>query len=246
MNRPSSFVLVHGAWHGGWCWDRVRPFLEAANARIVTPTLSGLAEKAAKSASAPVLPDHINDVIAAVEDEQLNEVVLVGHSYAGMLITAAAEKLRSRLKHLVYVDAAVPGDGDDFASQFPGLSAQDIEKRRAAFRALAPDGVWLPAPPPQMVGVTKPEDVAWLAGKLTPHPLSTWLEPVHLRNGGHQDIKKTFVVATSAPTVMMGYPIHAERAKAGGEWSCVEMATGHDMMVTEPEKLAAVLLSAAA
>lgn len=78
------------------------------------------------------------------------------------------------------------------------------------------------------------------------HPLSTWLEPVHLRNGGHQDIKKTFVVATSVPTVMMGYPIHAERAKAGGEWSCVEMATGHDMMVTEPEKLAAVLLSAAA
>jgi pimeloyl-ACP methyl ester carboxylesterase len=100
MDRPWSFVLVHGAWHGGWCWDRVRPFLEAANARIVAPTLSGLAEKAAKSASAPVLLDQINDVIAAVEDEQLSEVVLVGHSYAGMLITAAAEKLRSRLKHL--------------------------------------------------------------------------------------------------------------------------------------------------
>jgi len=159
MNRPLNFVLVHGAWHGGWCWDRVRPLLEAANTRVVTPTLSGLAEKAAKSASAPVLQDHINDVIGAVENEQLNDVVLVGHSYAGMLITAAAEKLRPRLKHLVYVDAAVPGDGDDFAAQFPGLSAQDYEKRRAAFRALAPDGVWLPAPPAQMVGVTKPEDV---------------------------------------------------------------------------------------
>ena len=82
MNRPTSFVLVHGAWHGGWCWDRVRPFLEAANTRVVTPTLSGLAEKAAKSASAPVLLDHINDVVAAVEDEPSNEVVLVGHSYA--------------------------------------------------------------------------------------------------------------------------------------------------------------------
>ena len=131
MNRPTSFVLVHGAWHGGWCWDRVRPFLEAANTRVVTPTLSGLAEKAAKSASAPVLLDHINDVVAAVEDEPSNEVVLVGHSYAGMLITAAAEKLRSRLKHLVYVDAAVPGDGDDFASQFPG-------SRRKMSRNVAP------------------------------------------------------------------------------------------------------------
>jgi hypothetical protein len=72
------------------------------------------------------------------------------------------------------------------------------------------------------------------------------LEPVDLRNGGHQGIKKTFVVATSPPTTLMGYPIHAERAKAGGEWSCAEIATGHDMMVTEPEKLAAILLAAAA
>jgi hypothetical protein len=73
MNRPLNFVLVHGAWHGGWCWDRVRPLLKAANARVFTPTLSGLAEKANTSASAPVLLDHINDVIEAVEDEQLNE-----------------------------------------------------------------------------------------------------------------------------------------------------------------------------
>jgi pimeloyl-ACP methyl ester carboxylesterase len=122
MDRPWSFVLVHGPGTVGGVGIAFGHFSRRPMPGSSRLPSAGWRRKR-PSQRQLLLLDHINDVIAAVEDEQLSEVVLVGDSYAGMLITAAAEKLRSRLKHLVYVDAAVPGDGDDFASQFPGLSA---------------------------------------------------------------------------------------------------------------------------
>ena len=240
-----AVVLVHGAWHGGWCWSRVVPRLEAAGARVFTPTLTGLGERAHLTAGPPGLETHIADVVGLIEAEDLQDVVLVGHSYAGMVITGAADLLRSRIARLIYLDAAVPSDGDDFASHIPGLSAAEAERRRRVFRSMAADGAWLPPPEPGLVGVTAAEDVAWLKRRLTRHPLRTWLDPVSLRNGGHAGIPKTYVLATEPPSILMGYPAQAEAArKAGGEWTCREIACGHDMMVLEPERTASLILEA--
>lgn len=238
-----TFVLVHGAWHGGWCWSRVRTLLEGAGGRVYTPTLTGLGDRAHLREPVPSLETHVGDILGLVQAEELKDIVLVGHSYGGMVISAVADRLGSRIKHLVYLDAAVPDDGADFASHVPGTLAGDIERRRAAFRAMAPDGIWLPPVPAEMVGVTNEHDVAWLQRRLTPHPLRTWLDPVRLVNG-FEAIPKTYVLATRPLTNAMGYPAQAEIRRGMAGWTVQEIACGHDMMIIEPEQTAARLLEA--
>ena len=194
----------------------------------------------------PGLATHVADIVNLIEAEELLDVVLVGHSYAGMVITGAADALRGRVRHLVYLDAAVPGDGQTFASFVPGLTAEDIRRRESAFRAMSPDGLWLPPVAPAVVGVTDPHDVQWLKRRLGPHPLRTWLEPVALPNGGHAGIRKTYVAATNPPTATMGYPRVADIARADGEWSVRDIDCGHDMMIVAPMKTATFILEAAA
>jgi pimeloyl-ACP methyl ester carboxylesterase len=162
-----------------------------------------------------------------------------------MVITAVADRLKDRIHRLVYLDAAVPGDGDDFASQAPGTDIATAERRRAAFRSMAPDGQWLPPGDLQSVGVKDPADADWLRRRLTPHPLRTWLEPVRFTDGGHAGLRKTYVLVTDPPTTIMGYPLHAEVARRGGEWTYREIATGHNLMVTEPVQTADLLIEAA-
>jgi pimeloyl-ACP methyl ester carboxylesterase len=244
MTKKSNYVLVHGAWHGAWCWDRVARKLIERGARVFIPTLRGLGERAGEITPTPTLQDHVKDVIGMVAcAAEYGPVVLVGHSYAGMLITAVGDRLGRSLSHLIYLDAAVPKDGDDFASHIPGLAPEDIARRRGVFTSMAVDGAWLPPPPAQMVGVTAPDDVAWLSEKLTPHPLQTWLEPVSLTGGKLDEIPKTYVLAVDPPTTFMGYPLHGENAKLTEGWSYAEIATGHDMMVTAPDEVVEVLLS---
>jgi pimeloyl-ACP methyl ester carboxylesterase len=241
-----NIVLVHGAWHGGWCWSRVSPLLRAAGANVFTPTLTGLGQRAHLIDPVPSLATHVQDIVAVIESGELQHVVLVGHSYGGMVITGVADRLRGRIAHLVYLDAAVPADGQSFASHTPGVSAEAVAKREAAFKRLSPDGVWIPPLGADTVGVTAEEDVAWLARRLTPQPLRTWLDPLPLPNGGHNGIPKTYVLATQPPTTAMGYPVHAEVAKKGGEWRCREIACGHDVMILDPTRTAELILEAAA
>jgi pimeloyl-ACP methyl ester carboxylesterase len=240
-----AIVLVHGAWHGGWCWDKVRPLLEAVGLRVYTPTLTGLGERAHLRDPVPSLRTHVDDIAGLIHAEELQDIILVGHSYAGMVVTGVADRLRERIRHLIYLDAAVPGNGDSFASHIPGISGDAVERRIAAFKAMASDGAWLPPPSPDVVGVTDPDDVAWVTRRLTSHPLRTWLDPLPLENGGHAGIPKTYALATKPMTVVMGYPLHAEIAAQGDEWSLREIGCGHDMMVTAPGKTAGLIIEAA-
>lgn len=244
MTAKICYVLVHGASLGGWIWARVRAGLEVAGARVVTPTLSGLGERAGAVSPVPGLDTHIDDVVRVIEAENRERVVLVGHSYAGMVITGVADRIKSRISRLVYLDAAVPDDGDDFASQIPGLTPAEIERRRDTFRAMSPDGLWLPPFPAERAGVSDPQDIAWINRLSTPHPLRSWLDPIRFRGKGHQGIAKTYVLATRPPTAVMGYPLHGERARQGGEWCYREIACGHAMMVVEPQRTADLLLEA--
>jgi pimeloyl-ACP methyl ester carboxylesterase len=242
----SPIVLVHGAWHGGWCWNKVRPRLEAAGHRVLAPSLSGLGDREHLRHPVPSLDTHVADIVKLVEAEELREVVLVGHSYGGMVITGAADALRDRIRRLVYLDAAVPSDGQSFASFVPGIAPEDVARREAAFRAMAADGNWLAPVPPGIVGVTDPDDVQWLQRRLRPHPLRTWLDPVALPHGGLAGLPKTYVMAANPPTTAMGYPRVAEIARGSEEWTYHEIDCGHDMMVVSPEQTAAFIVEAAA
>jgi len=237
MTQPATFVLVHGANLGGWCWQDVQTVLEAHGHEVICPSLD--------LSLAASLDRHIADVAEMIVSRDLHGIVLVGHSYGGMVITGVADRLRDRIARLVYLDAAVPGDGDDLASHIPGLSAAEVEERRAFYRSLSADGLWLAPPPLQWVGITDADAIATLAPRLVPHPLATWLQPVRFENGGPAGLPKTYILATNPPTEAMGYPRHGETARQGGEWTYREIPAGHALMLSAPTETATLLLEAA-
>ena len=153
--------------------------LQAAGSRVFTSTLTVLGDRSHLRDPIPSLATHVVDVCQLIEVEELHDIILIGHSLGGMVVLAVADRLKNRIARLVYLGAAVPADGEDFASHIPGNAESGTERRPEVFRRIAPDGAWLPAPPPQMVGVLNPDDQRWLQRRLTPQPLSTWLEPVH-------------------------------------------------------------------
>lgn len=243
MSNP-TVVLVHGAWHGGWCWDFVLPHLHDAGLAVLAPSLPGLGERYAQDPACS-LHDYVDDLAATIVSGELQDVVLVGHSFGCMVTTAVADRLRARMRSLIYFDGPVPRDGQDFAAAIPGLSASDAERRRQGFRAYATDGQWLMPPEPTRVGVTAAEQQDWLRQRMTPQPLRTWLEPVTLVHGGIAGLEKTYVLATDPVTTGMGYDKHGKVARDSPEWHYREIASGHDMMVTHPRETAQLIIEAA-
>jgi pimeloyl-ACP methyl ester carboxylesterase len=227
------FVLVHGAWHGGWCWSRVAPLLREAGHQIHTPTLTGLGEGAAPPMPSVDLDTHVRDVVDLLASGDLREVVLVGHSYGGMVITAVACRVPERLAHLVYVDAFVPEDGQ---------SALDlVAPERAAWfreRARTVGGGWLvPALPLELWGLIDAADVEWAAPRIRPQPLGTLAQPLRLGGGDPASFPRTYI-----GTDHVSFRRFAERARQEPGWRSRHLATGHDAMITRPRELAVLLL----
>ncbi len=156
------FVLVHGAWHGGWCWQRVARLLRAAGHDVYTPTLTGLGERAHLLSPAIGLDTHIKDILGVLFYEDLRDVVLVGHSYAGMVITGVAEQTAKRLRHLVYLDAFVPWEGQSLLDLMGETEALIVRERAARDG----DGWCVPPLPLEAFGVTKPADLAWAGARI--------------------------------------------------------------------------------
>lgn len=234
------FLLVHGGWVGGWYWRRVTPLLEAAGHRVFTPTLTGIGERAHLCSPAIDLDTHIEDVVSVFHYEDLDQVVLVGHSYGGMVITGAAERCADRLTHLCYLDAFVPKDGQTLADFVgPAIIADAREKAQ-----LSIDGSRVPMPfPLAAVGVTADSDVAWMTPRLTPHPLNSMLQPVRLSSLAAQALPRTFICCNRP--AMGFFDGFAKTARSAG-WRYREIATGHTAMVTEPRRLADLILELAA
>lgn len=243
-----TFVLVHGAWHGGWCWTKVRTLLEEAGARVLAPTLSGLGERRHDAAPPPRLAHHVAEIAELLHYEDLRAVTLVGHSYAGMVITGAADRASERLSGLIYLDAAVPRDGQSMITQKPGVSVEETEATRAALAALAPDGVWMGVLPLEGYGYVglSGEERAWIAERLTPHPLSTWTETLRLANGGGAHLPRAYVHCMRPPLPMSSMPFHAALLKNDPTWRYREIASGHGAMLTAPAAVASTLLELAA
>lgn len=246
------FVLVHGAWHGGWCWRDVRKNLEDNGHTVFTPTLTGLGERSHLLSPDIDIETHIVDVTNVLVWEELSDVILVGHSYGGMVITGVADRAKDRLRHVVYLDAFVPADGESSATHIvklldPAASevdfAAEIARRRATGNALG-------GGPPDLdrlfgIPVAMAEKHAWVKRRVTPHPVGTQVTPVHLVNGGADDLPRTYILCAGAPdrTPFMAL---AGRLRHDDGWTYRELDTTHDAMVTMPAETAALLMEAAA
>ena len=242
-----TFVLVHGTGHGGWCWRFVREILEAQGCRVFTPTLTGCGERSHLLHPDIGLETHILDVVNTLEFEELKDVVLVGHSYGGCVISGVADRARESLRRLVYLDTVVLRDGESLVSSRRQNSVEekdaDIERRRR----MAPDGKYIAARSGAIYGIPPdpPEVLAWVDRRLTPHPLKSWLDPVQFENGGEEGVPRTFIRCTNPEMPYSGIRDSAGFAKEHPDWSYEELKTGHDAMVTEPQACADLFLAAA-
>src|SRR6056297_899424 len=230
----AEIVLLHGAWHGGWCWAPVAARLRAAGHRVTTPTQTGLGERRHLLSDALTLETFGRDLIEHLIFEDLTEAVLVGHSFGGNALSVAAERVPERIARLVHLDALLLEGGESGLSRVPPEVA---EARRAA--ALAHDGgVSIPPPPPEAFGVTDPEQAAWLTARLTPHPLSVYESPLPIDGAPGNGLPCLYVECVD--------PVYAplassrERARAWG-WRVETLATGHDAMVSDPEATARLI-----
>ncbi|MEO6321088.1 MAG: alpha/beta hydrolase [Polaromonas sp.] len=241
----ANFVLVYGAWHGGWCWQRVTATLQQQGHRVHAVTLTGLGERAHLLSPSITLDTHIDDVLKLIEAEELNDVVLAVHSYAGMIGTAVADRLGQRLKHLVYVDAVVPKPGESWSST---QSSATQQQRLTA--AQASDHFSFPAPDPEVFGLHH-ADHAWVKRRQTPHPGNTYQAPLDFDMQRVAAVPRTFVNCTQ-PALATIEPSRL-RVKDPKFWDgawlpnskIVEIKTGHDPMVSEPAALARILLECA-
>ncbi len=241
----ANFVLVHGAWHGSWCWQRVTALLQQQGHRVHAVTLTGLGERAHLLSPAITLDTHIDDVISAIEVEELHEVVLAVHSYAGMIGTAVADRIGKHLKHLVYVDAVLPKPGESWSST---QSAATQQQRLSA--AQASTRFSFPPPDPEVFGL-KDADHTWVKRRQTPHPGNTYQAPLSFDVQRVAAIPRTFVNCTQ-PALGTIEPsrLRAKDAKFwDGAWlpnsKIVEIKTGHDPMISEPAALTKILLDCA-
>jgi pimeloyl-ACP methyl ester carboxylesterase len=233
----ATYVLVHGGAHGGWCYQPVARILRQAGHDVHTPTLTGLGERSHLLTPGIDLDTHINDVVQVLTYEDLNEVILVGHSYGGMVITGVADRVADRIGHLVYLDAATPANGESLADISATLAATARDNARVV------DGVELTlfpgTEPIPHYGVTDPDAIAWMTPRLTPHPVRCFTTPLRLTNEtALWDIPQTHIVCTAT----LPHRDPARMAKASTAGRLWDIDTGHDLMITEPKAVADLLL----
>ena len=234
----APIVLVAGAWLGGWCWRRVIPFLRVAGYDVYTPTLTGLGERRHLAHPDIDLDTHVQDVVNVLEVEDLVGVVLVGHSYSGMVISGVAERCAERLAHLVYVDASVPQDGESMfgkgPSEFREFVEADARARGDGWRWPLPDFEEL-SRFASLAGVTD-ADLHWFRSNATPQPLKTLTQPLRIANPHAAALPRTYIECTD--------PL-PERLRNSGTWRYHKLATGHWPMLSTPKQLAALIMDAA-
>jgi pimeloyl-ACP methyl ester carboxylesterase len=229
----ATFLIAHGAWSAAWGWKKMRPLLQARGHALYTPTYTGLGERAHLASREVGLETHIADVLGTLEFEDLRDVVLVGHSYGGMVATGVADRARARLRRLVYLDAFVPRDGQSLLDLLPA----DVRERMREAARTAGDG-WR-VPPNPVPPDTSETDLAWLMPRRVMHPLRAFEEPIRL-TGPEGAAPRAYIYCTRiAPGDVFG-PF-AERARREAGWQYLELEASHSPNVTAPEALAALL-----
>ena len=231
-----TYVLVHGGGHGGWCYQPVARLLRAKGHEVYTPTLTGLGEREHLMNPGIDLDTHITDVVKVLQFEDLRRVILVGHSYGGMVITGVADRATDRIGNLVYLDAAYPKNGESLVEHAGPLM---LEARKGARIVDGVELVLFPGNDPLgFYGVTDPQQIEWMKPKLTPHPWKCFDQKLVLKNeAAVRALPQSFITCT--------YRMNDEgRAafKALGQGRYWEINTGHDLMISEPQATADALL----
>jgi pimeloyl-ACP methyl ester carboxylesterase len=231
-----TFVLVHGAWHGGWKWRFVRPLLQRAGHDAFAPSLTGLGERRHLARSDIDLDTHIADILSILEMEDLRDVVLVGHSYGGMVITGAADRAPQRISRLVYLDAFVPANGKCLLDYALPERAARMREEGERTGSVAP-------PPLSLWGITQQEHIDYATPREVRHPYRTMAQRLRMTNeNAWNRLPKTFIHCSSPATGSFGQ--FAAKYRNDPAWTFFELKTGHDAMILMPEAVAAAILAA--
>ena len=228
----STYLLIHGAFHGGWCWRDVAKRLRSEGHNVFTPTLTGLGNRVHLLSPSTTLDTHIEDICRVIDSERLINIVVVAHSYAGLPVAGAADRRLDRIRTLVYIDAAIPEDGDT------GESVRGPEAI-GSLRRLS-DGMTVPAPKARHFGLTGDSEI-WADERTTPHPFQTLIQPIVLSGEWLRVPYKTFVRAGLFNSPYLDR--YLEQAKLDPEWHTVECDEIHDMMISNPDYVAGLLMS---
>ena len=225
----ATFLIVHGAWTGGWIWTRLRKLLNGTGHDVYTPTLTGLGERAHLAHAGVNLTTHVQDVLAVLEHEDLHDVVLLAHSYGGMVATAVLHHAPHRMRQAIYLDAFVPQDGQCLFDLLPAGAA---ERHRMA-AAASPEGWHIPPQP--LPDDTLAADAAWIVARRRPQPLHTFDEAVRLPINGPLPPRRYVYCTRSAPGDVFRTP--ARRAQVEPGWQSYVMDSSHSPHVTAPGML---------
>ena len=232
-----NFVLVHGAWHGGWCWRDVAAVLRTAGHQVFTPTMTGLGERAHLLNAQVGLSTFIDDIAAVILSEELDNVVLVGHSFGGHVINGVADRMPQLLRQLIYLDGLVVQHGQSALSIMP--PAVQAERNRT----MDAEGLRMTIPSPDQFGLSDPAQLAWVMRQLTPHPLKGYTEPLQLQHPLGNGLPKTYIAVTDpwyAPLAELRQWVRSQP-----DWDWRELAACHNAMVSAPLALASLLMELA-
>jgi len=233
---PHTFVLVHGAWHGGWCWRRVADLLEQGGHKVFTPTLTGLGERSHLLRAGINVSTHVADVVNVLKWERLSDVVLCGHSYGGLVVSGAAEQMADKIGSIVFLDAFLPENGDAMAD----LTSQAV---RDGLKSATERGDLGVAPRPAAAFLVNEKDQAWVDALCVPQPIGCMTEKLKLTGARERIGKKAYIRAAAYPNP--GFDKAYARVKADPAWRTYQVPCGHDVMVDMPQRLAEILLEVA-
>jgi pimeloyl-ACP methyl ester carboxylesterase len=231
-----SFVLVHGGWHGGWCWRRVADRLRAKGHAVFTPTLTGLGERSHLMSPAIRLDTHVSDVANVIKWEGLSNIVLVGHSYGGCVISGVAERNAGAIGSIVFLDAFVPENGEAVAD----LASQAV---REGIQAAVKRGDVSMAPVPAANFRVNEADRAWVDASCTPQPIHPLTDKNTITGARDRIGRKTYIRAVGYPST--SFDAAYAKVRSNASWRTFEVASGHDVMIDMPDRLSEILLAVA-
>ncbi len=234
QTQPKTFLLVHGAWHGGWCWRRVCDQLEKKGHKVFAPTLTGLGERSHLLDPKINLATHITDIVNVIKWEGLSDIVLVGHSYGGMVVSGVAEQMQERIGSFVFLDAFVPENGDSLASLTP---------RRKVYEEAVQKGETSTKPVPAAAFQVNEKDRSWVDLMCTPHPILTLTDAITLTGARDRIAKRSYIRATGFANP--AFDAARDKLKAAGGWRTYDTPCGHDVMVDMPDRLTEILVEVA-
>lgn len=234
--KKNSYILIAGAWHGGWIWSETVSQLREKGHQATALTLTGLGDRAHNATPDTCLSTHITDVLAHIEMEDLHDITLVGWSYGGMVISAVATQIPQRIRSLIYLDAAFPESGKGLVDYLPSAA-------EAGLRGLQAQGLPLPPRPLAAFGVTSPEDIAYLTPRISPQPVMTFLEP--LSEVKLPDVPISYIYCSGYGAENNTFTSTWQRVKQDPRIHCLTIETNHFIMLSEPDATLNLLLELA-